>query len=426
MTMHGGARRAHPRSRGENEAMAESMRGTRGSSPLTRGKRRPRRRRRGCGGLIPAHAGKTRLSNSSSCQGRAHPRSRGENMKKADAEALKQGSSPLTRGKRPPPGGRRRAGRLIPANAGKTRPSKMPVIRPWAHPRSRGENERDTVALDWVSGSSPLTRGKQLRVVGDANDDGLIPAHAGKTGHLVGTSRQQWAHPRSRGENAQRPCDVRPAEGSSPLTRGKPLRGLLGAGSQGLIPAHAGKTIPSRVSNSSRRAHPRSRGENFRDHNDSGNPRGSSPLTRGKRFRVGAAHPGQGLIPAHAGKTWREILRLGRRRAHPRSRGENRWDRVAASRLAGSSPLTRGKRRVRGRGSRRSGLIPAHAGKTPFRRSRTGQTRAHPRSRGENSIWPILTRKCVGSSPLTRGKRRARRSCSARRRLIPAHAGKTR
>ena len=50
------------------------------------------------------------------------------------------------------------------------------------------------------------------------------------------------------------------------------------------------------------------------------------------------------LIPAHAGKTITHARKLRADRAHPRSRGEN-WDsRCAAGSVAGSSPLTRGKR----------------------------------------------------------------------------------
>ena len=96
------------------------------------------------------------------------------------------------------------------------------------------------VAAD--AGSSPLTRGKRERAALNGDRERLIPAHAGKTGCLRGPRFLEEAHPRSRGENvaaASRPNEV---PGSSPLTRGKLraiLRRLL---SDGLIPAHAGKT----------------------------------------------------------------------------------------------------------------------------------------------------------------------------------------
>ena len=50
-------------------------------------------------GLIPAHAGKTRLAASCSSTERAHPRSRGENIAPYAVSQFVGGSSPLTRGK---------------------------------------------------------------------------------------------------------------------------------------------------------------------------------------------------------------------------------------------------------------------------------------------------------------------------------------
>ena len=51
-----------------------------------------------------------------------------------------------------------------------------------------------------------------------------------------------------------------------------------------------------------------------------------------------------GLIPAHAGKTTGNETSVSPRRAHPRSRGENRVLVGGDQGRAGSSPLTRGKR----------------------------------------------------------------------------------
>ena len=71
------------------------------------------------------------------------------------------------------------------------------------------------------------------------------------------------------------------------------------------------------------------------------------------------------------------------------------------------------------------GLIPAHAGKTESEnRPDTGEE-AHPRSRGENTPAAKLPAMSTGSSPLTRGKLKPVDDRADRRRLIPAHAGKT-
>ena len=253
-----------------------------------------------------------------------------------------------------------------------------------AHPRSRGENILSAMASLASLGSSPLTRGKRrpdrCQVIGP----GLIPAHAGKTRAGYSLRHTSRAHPRSRGENtASYPRDSKVA-GSSPLTRGKQRHEQPRNIHRGLIPAHAGKTALILGSPHMRWAHPRSRGENFLRMIASWPFTGSSPLTRGKRGAVAGAEGCHRLIPAHAGKTWRENIPAAGAGAHPRSRGENRAPRLVATAHGGSSPLTRGKL-VTCRGSRRcQGLIPAHAGKTWFGDTSRDGGWAHPRSRGEN------------------------------------------
>ena len=193
----------------------------------------------------------------------------------------------------------------------------------------------------------------------------------------------------------------------------------------GLIPAHAGKTSKDSSTESVQWAHPRSRGENGVSHEIGCGVAGSSPLTRGKR-RLGRGWVQHaGLIPAHAGKTQHPQFTAESRGAHPRSRGENKPRPSPSVPLRGSSPLTRGKRPLRDRDRAKGGLIPAHAGKTSAPRSRSGTGGAHPRSRGENCDGLHEGDDLGGSSPLTRGKRCF---CGARRviaGLIPAHAGKT-
>ena len=90
--------------------------------------------------------------------------------------------------------------------------------------------------------------------------------------------------------------------------------------------------------------------------------------------------------------------------AHPRSRGENSFARPLKARENGSSPLTRGKPGVAGWVADERRLIPAHAGKTRPCVSDLEAPAAHPRSRGENAIFGVSRAKQLGSSPLTRGK----------------------
>ena len=377
---------AHPRSRGENASRSLWTTAPGGSSPLTRGK--------------PVRADTRRAPTV------AHPRSRGENMSYAKASISGMGSSPLTRGKP-----RRRTRTLAPCGA---------------HPRSRGENADSMAEKLGLSGSSPLTRGKPSPGIRRGVRAGLIPAHAGKTAYTVEYRISAAAHPRSRGENLNLGVEGVKIGGSSPLTRGKRLELPPLTHNRGLIPAHAGKTVPAGHAVQTTEAHPRSRGENARSPIHDYTKEGSSPLTRGKPVVRACFGALIGLIPAHAGKTPTNAGQRGENRAHPRSRGENSMLGTSLLGTWGSSPLTRGKRSVGGFTWANRRLIPAHAGKTSATVKPLEASRAHPRSRGENVVAASSWGGRQGSSPLTRGKRGPRRDGDGRGRLIPAHAGKTR
>ena len=214
--------------------------------------------------------------------------------------------------------------------------------------------------------------------------------------------------------------------GSSPLTRGKRDGRPECLRARRLIPAHAGKTAPTLTTLRRRRAHPRSRGENLCGSAARGPLRGSSPLTRGKPLDAPPDRPVAGLIPAHAGKTHQQTRQPHTTPAHPRSRGENGNATVVLLGDLGSSPLTRGKLQAVVGMLAPMRLIPAHAGKTVGERVTADVCEAHPRSRGENRIYTEGRTIPGGSSPLTRGKLGLANQGGPALRLIPAHAGKTR
>ena len=253
-----------------------------GSSPLTRGKPKAGVYQVEAWGLIPAHAGKTTSRCDSTGIAGAHPRSRGENRHAVRARGHPRGSSPLTRGKQQGRWFQVAGIGLIPAHAGKTGTSSSSTKSPRAHPRSRGENAAGQARRQPGKGSSPLTRGKRELLGRRGVVPGLIPAHAGKTGSPLLARPSGWAHPRSRGENAVAQVTGGSQPGSSPLTRGKPDQSLPRPHAPGLIPAHAGKTSVHAPTMRAHRAHPRSRGENRAVRALRGVDKGSSPLTRGK------------------------------------------------------------------------------------------------------------------------------------------------
>ena len=217
------------------------------------------------------------------------------------------------------------------------------ILSVGAHPRSRGENLKRHDGHTHVDGSSPLTRGKLSLAPFDGFAVGLIPAHAGKTVGALVVLDHPLAHPRSRGENGEGARGNHGVAGSSPLTRGKRPHGDDLQPRRRLIPAHAGKTKALYALAISLPAHPRSRGENASHAARPASRRGSSPLTRGKPWEAGDPRDRGGLIPAHAGKTARGVDQGPGGPAHPRSRGENQVVHEVHPRVQGSSPLTRGK-----------------------------------------------------------------------------------
>ena len=234
-------------------------------------------------------------------------------------------------------------------------------------------------------GSSPRVRGKLGPGGREARPLGLIPARAGKTVVPGVYFSGERAHPRACGENGPHLVDDLTAQGSSPRVRGKPHEPPIVRRAPGLIPARAGKTTCAATTARAAQAHPRACGENRFDTDPLLADSGSSPRVRGKLPQLDR-HGGRGrLIPARAGKTRKRLTRSWALSAHPRACGENdpELDRVIAG--PGSSPRVRGKQRQDDSGQASHGLIPARAGKTVSAVTRAGAAAAHPRACGENT-----------------------------------------
>ena len=376
-----------------------------GSSPLTRGTRRTR-----CGavhadGLIPACAGNIWSLRRDRNSSAAHPRSRGEHQRAPRLRRPFHGSSPLARGTRFRLSLRTVNERLIPARAGNTT-EPPPALPPcWAHPRLRGEHALAQLLGTRKGGSSPLARGTHSIVFELVHHHRLIPARAGNTFVACNWWCELPAHPRSRGEHARHGNYRDELFGSSPLTRGALTMLVWSLALARLIPAHAGSTLVHAEWRKRKPAHPRSRGEHGEWKITHSPKDGSSPLTRGARRVYLRQVDRLRLIPAHAGSTRERTPEGARASAHPRSRGEHLLVRGGGRSRAGSSPLTRGALREHVSKTPLPRLIPAHAGSTWSRTMNSAAITAHPRSRGEHSGFGAVAAVTVGSSPLTRGAR---------------------
>ena len=254
---------------------------------------------------------------------------------------------------------------------------------------------------------------------------GIIPAYAGST-PCRGPPHMLFAdHPRIRGEHEEHPTASPSTEGSSPHTRGARQKILDELGAKRIIPAYAGSTPRPMGLTISRWDHPRIRGEHAEADGPHYFPVGSSPHTRGARRSPFQSSPFRGIIPAYAGSTSGLPPAEWRRADHPRIRGEHAVEGGFVDGVQGSSPHTRGARRLPDPGLGRGGIIPAYAGSTTHPQCSRRARWDHPRIRGEHVPPCGVSVQPSGSSPHTRGARAPAWCISPRSRIIPAYAGST-
>ena len=254
----------------------------------------------------------------------------------------------------------------------------------------------------------------------------IIPARAGFTWGPGRGWRPRRDHPRSRGVYPYISMRRTPEAGSSPLARGLRTVDPPRDGDVGIIPARAGFTARGRRRSPRGRDHPRSRGVYASSVSVSPVSQGSSPLARGLRERGRRRVPARRIIPARAGFTSTAPEGEPLPADHPRSRGVYTYIVGSDADLGGSSPLARGLRAGRPRAPVGPGIIPARAGFTSPRTTRTPGPPDHPRSRGVYACEEEAAHMLAGSSPLARGLPTARKVEGEVRRIIPARAGFTR
>ena len=328
---------------------------------------------------------------------------RGEHCHLDDGRPWVRGSSPHARGaRRGEHVGQHRQG-IIPACAGSTtfwRPARRTMQD---HPRMRGEHARHARLYAVSSGSSPHARGARCLIMILIVILGIIPACAGSTSLLIACSPLVRDHPRMRGEHVVAHCLFSFGSGSSPHARGARENRFRDFGFDGIIPACAGSTSRNMSTASRNRDHPRMRGEHAGSIRVLLNVTGSSPHARGAPIHH--AHDGRdaGIIPACAGSTqWRSESKDGIG-DHPRMRGEHPPRRPRLSHDSGSSPHARGALDLCVLGLKLLGIIPACAGSTTPQSFKAVIERDHPRMRGEHKRPHRPRSEHMGSSPHARG-----------------------
>ena len=293
------------------------------------------------------------------------------------------------------------------------------------HPRIRGEHSARRPPAPRSPGSSPHTRGalRQRALVFPSLR--IIPAYAGSTVAQIPGKIVKADHPRIRGEHWIVPSSSMCRLGSSPHTRGAQCRPATTDPGDRIIPAYAGSTRVAGGGAAELEDHPRIRGEHMGFCLPHTSTPGSSPHTRGAR-RIPPRSDGRGgIIPAYAGSTPRAFQPISSSWDHPRIRGEHVRTNRTFSRSTGSSPHTRGAHVKLVRESIVAGIIPAYAGSTSGLPLAEWRRADHPRIRGEHHGAAHECRPFAGSSPHTRGAQAYVQVAGRCGRIIPAYAGST-
>ena len=131
-----------------------------------------------------------------------------------------------------------------------------------------------------------------------------------------------------------------------------------------------------------------------------------------------------GITPAHAGKSPQVDTHPHRYGDHPRPCGEKTFRISAAYSSIGSPPPMRGKESNIATPRCILRITPAHAGKSPRPEGRDSTNPDHPRPCGEKGVWRTIRAQMRGSPPPMRGKAVLALAAIRRDRITPAHAGK--
>ena len=151
------------------------------------------------------------------------------------------------------------------------------------------------------------------------------------------------------------------------------------------------------------------------------------------------------ITPAHAGKTFRTQWIWSLNRDHPRTCGKDLRFPIRLLACIGSPPHMRERRRIVGISAKVCGspphmrerplrpslngepprITPAHAGKTDHVIIPCGLCWDHPRTCGKDHIFQAGLRIGAGSPPHMRERLCCASIAKTRKRITPAHAGKT-
>ena len=171
----------------------------------------------------------------------------------------------------------------------------------------------------------------------------------------------------------------------------------------GITPACAGNSYPLPLSTTVHWDHPRLRGEQFGQKGKPNGYKGSPPLARGTGYSFAKGKMGHGITPACAGNSCTVAPIFLLCQDHPRLRGEQRMALSSAFSFLGSPPLARGTVSKVTYAVLLHRITPACAGNRPWYPPLPRAGRDHPRLRGEQASDGLAATGGIGSPPLARG-----------------------
>ena len=231
------------------------------------------------------------------------------------------------------------------------------------HPRVCGEKLSDLPPQKSTLGSPPRVRGKGNFHVVTHTEVGITPACAGKSYHTRHMFVIIRDHPRVCGEKKKGGSPEKSGLGSPPRVRGKDSESGSQAGTNGITPACAGKSLGRLPDETEPGDHPRVCGEKTAVCHDHASEVGSPPRVRGKARNNFDLEFEIGITPACAGKSRTMVTFPSFSRDHPRVCGEKYLQNVARYSGSGSPPRVRGKAPAGVAASVATGITPACAGK---------------------------------------------------------------
>ena len=236
---------------------------------------------------------------------------------------------------------------------------------------------------------------------------GITPACAGRRSGQCFQTARHTDHPRVCGEKLGR-CRARRREaGSPPRVRGEAPNARTTRDDRRITPACAGRRRPACGGEHPCKDHPRVRGEKSGGVMQSSVVLGSPPRARGEVFKSSGRDVFFGITPACAGRSSTGKCRSSKTGDHPRVRGEKLPESTRRTACEGSPPRARGEGANIAPHTARKRITPACAGRSrPCRRTRLS-AQDHPRVRGEKLPFFYVSMHSTGSPPRARGEGKA-------------------